>query len=109
VTRNLVIRGRLRSAAGAPAEGERVERLVKRPGLTVEQILSGRFTEPVSFDQDHDEWVLVVEGRAKLVVEGSKLELEAGDWVLLHAGYPHTLVETRPGTSWLAVHLALTG
>jgi cupin 2 domain-containing protein len=103
------MRGRLRPSADAPWEGERIERLVERPGLTVEQILSGRLSEPVSFDQDHDEWVLVVEGRARLLVEHEDLELEAGEWVLLPARCPHTLVETHPGTSWLAVHLALTG
>jgi hypothetical protein len=66
-------------------------RLVEWPTLTVEQILSGALPEPASYEQAHDEWVLV---------------LESGDWLLLPAGCPHTLLETRPGTSWLALHLA---
>ena len=80
--------------------------LVQQPGLTVEQILSGELGEPVAFDQDHDEWVLLIEGRAKLLVEGNEVELAAGDWLFLPARCEHTLVETQPGTSWVAVHLA---
>ena len=81
-------------------------KLVELPALTVEQILSGTLPEPVSFEQAHDEWVLVLEGRARLLVEGTELELEAGEWLLLPAGCPHTVLETRPGTSWLALHLS---
>jgi cupin 2 domain-containing protein len=100
------LRGHLAPAAGAPAAGELVTRLVELPGATVEQILSGTLPEPVSFEQAHDEWVVVLEGGAKLVVDGTELELRSGEWLLLPAGCPHTLVETQPGTSWLAVHLA---
>jgi len=100
------VRGSLAPAAGAPGEGELVTRLAELPGATVEQILSGTLAGPASFEQDHDEWVVLLEGGAKLVVDGAELELQAGDWLLLPAGCPHTLVETQPGTSWLAVHLA---
>jgi Cupin domain. len=100
------LHGRLEDSATAPAEGERVTRLVELPTVTVEQILSGALSGPVSFEQAHDEWVLLVEGRARLLVEETELELHAGEWLLLPAGCPHTLLETEPGTSWLAVHLA---
>ena len=100
------IRGRLEESANAPAEGERVTRLVELPTLTVEQILSGTLPGPVSFEQAHDEWVLVVAGRARLDVEGTEVELHAGEWLLLPSGCPHTLLETEPGTSWLALHIA---
>jgi len=83
-----------------------VTKLVELPALTVEQILSGVLPEPVSFEQAHDEWVLVLEGRARLLVEETELELEAGEWLLLPAGCSHTVLETRPGTSWLALHLS---
>jgi cupin 2 domain-containing protein len=96
--------GRLDEASSAPVEGERFIELVRLSGAMVEQILSGRLSEPASFDQDHDEWVLVLEGRAKLVVDGAELELRSGDWLFLPAGCSHTVVETQAGTSWLALH-----
>lgn len=80
--------------------------LVELPRATIEQILSGVLTQPLAYDQDHDEWVVVLAGRARLLVENEELELRGGDWLLLPAGCPHTVLETEPGTSWLAVHLA---
>jgi mannose-6-phosphate isomerase-like protein (cupin superfamily) len=100
------LRGRLEPPSNAPAEGERVEKLVELPSATIEQILSGTLAEPASFDQAHDEWVLVLEGRARLLVEETEIEVKAGEWLLLPAGCPHTVLETQPGTSWLALHLA---
>ncbi len=97
-------RGRLEPASAAPRHGERFVTLADLGGASVEQILSGELVEQPSFEQAHDEWVLVVEGRARLRVAGEELELLAGEWVLLPTGCPHTVLETEPGTSWLAVH-----
>ena len=102
-------RGRLEDPSSAPAEGERVTELARFPALAVEQILSGSLPAPVSFDQDFDEWVLLLEGRARLLVDGTEIELESGEWLLLPAGCPHTVLETQPGTSWLALLLAGDG
>jgi cupin 2 domain-containing protein len=96
-------RGRLADPAAAPADGERFVTVAELGTLKIEQILSGRLAEPVSFLQDHDEWVVLLEGGAKLLVDGSELELGPRDWLLLPAGCPHTVLETRPGTSWLAL------
>lgn len=95
--------GRLEPPSAAPAVGERVETLAALPSLTVEQILSGRLDQPVSFLQDHNEWVVLLQGGARMLVDGTELELGPGEWLLLPAGCPHTVLETRPGTSWLAV------
>jgi cupin 2 domain-containing protein len=100
-----ILRGALEEPTAAPALGERVSTLLELPGLAIEQILSGALPGALSFCQEHDEWVLVVEGRARLLVEESEIELGRGEWLLLRAGCPHSLLETEPGTSWLAVHL----
>ena len=44
-----------------------------------------------------------MDGGAVLDVEGERIDLGPGDWVLLPAGTPHRLVETQPRTSWLTV------
>jgi cupin 2 domain-containing protein len=72
--------------------------------VVIEHILSGALPSPADYDQSHDEWVLVAEGAAVLEVGDERLDLSGGDWVLLPANLPHRLVESRPGTSWLAVH-----
>ena len=71
----------------------------------VEEILSGRLDGPVDYVQDQDEWVAVLEGGAVIEVGDEHLQLGEGDWVLLPAAVPHRLVETTPGTRWLAVQV----
>jgi cupin 2 domain-containing protein len=98
-----VTRGALEDASAAPGSGERAVELAAAGGFAVEQILSGRLTGPADYLQDHDEWAVVLAGRARLLVEGVEVALAAGEWLLLPAGCRHTLLETEPGTSWLAV------
>jgi cupin 2 domain-containing protein len=99
------VRGRLEESSNAPAQGERVRALLELPTLRVEQILSGTLAQPISFASENDEWVLLLEGRARLLVEETELVLQPGEWLLLPSGCPHTLLETQAGTSWLALHL----
>ena len=70
----------------------------------VEQILSGEVGGPLDYLQEQDEWVVVLNGAAVLEVGGQRVELGAGDWVLLPANVPHRLVSVKPGTNWLGVH-----
>ncbi len=103
-----VARGRLRPPSDAPAVGEWSEEVAQLGQAVVEQIVSGALGAPVDYDQDHDEWVVVLHGGATLQVDDETLELGEGDWVLLRAHVPHRLVYTVPGTAWLALH-ALEG
>jgi cupin 2 domain-containing protein len=99
-------RGRLSGAAAAPAFGEAVEQVVATGGVAIEHIVSGELEKPLTFDQDHDEWVVVLEGSADLEVHGEVLTLRPGEWLFLPRGTPHRLLRTSRGTRWLAVHLA---
>lgn len=100
-------RGRLIDPSFAPSEGERVEPLVRQSGLLIEQILSGATAEPVEFNQDHDEWFVLLHGEADLEIDGERVALQAGDWMLLPRETPHRLLHTSPGTTWLAVRWPL--
>jgi cupin 2 domain-containing protein len=89
---------------------ELVDMLVYRAGLRIERIVStGQVTpEGQWYDQETDEWVLLVEGAARLRIEGERedRELGEGDWILLPAHCRHRVTWTRaePPTVWLAVH-----
>jgi cupin 2 domain-containing protein len=89
---------------------EIVDLLVERPGLRVERIVSTGQTTPEGqwYDQETDEWVLVVAGAARLRIEGEATdrELGEGDWILLPAHCRHRVTSTRsePPTVWLAIH-----
>jgi cupin 2 domain-containing protein len=73
--------------------------------VVIEQILSGPDVEPADYLQDQDEWITVLAGSAALQVGDERVDLGAGDWVLLPAGVPHRLLEVESGTNWLAVHV----
>ena len=100
------VTGRLRPPADAPEAGEWSEEIAHLGGVVVEHILSGVLASPVDYDQDHDEWVVLLNGEATLEVDGEVLALGTGDWVLLRAHVRHRLVGTAPGTTWLSLHAA---
>lgn len=52
----------------APGEAEKFDSLLERPGLRIERIVShGQVTPADSpYEQAQDEWVLLVEGGARL-------------------------------------------
>jgi len=85
--------------------GEHIEELVHIGEVEIEQILSGVVDKPIDYNQDHDEWVVLLQGAAELEVDGEMMFLEPGDWVLLPRRTPHRLVQTAPETNWLAVHV----
>ena len=99
-----VLRGRVPSSSQAPELGENSEEVARLGSVVIEHILSGALPAPVDYNQSHGEWVLVLEGAAALEVGDERFDLTRGDWVLLPADVPHRLVDTRPGTAWLAVH-----
>jgi cupin 2 domain-containing protein len=94
--------------AALPAE--RIDVLLSAPGLRVERIVStGHVTPPGDwYDQDTDEWVLVLRGRARLRIdgEGDVRDLRPGDHVLVGAHVRHRVEWTDDAapTVWLAVH-----
>jgi cupin 2 domain-containing protein len=93
-----------------PLPEEVVDLLVERPGLRIERIVStGQATAQGQwYDQDSDELVLVVDGAARLRIEGEATDraLSEGDWILLPAHCRHRVTWTRaePPTVWLAIH-----
>ncbi len=89
---------------------ELVQVLWQSPHLRVERIVSrGHATPPGEwYDQNTDEWVVLLTGRANLRLVGRDdlVELKPGDYVLLPAHLGHRVEWTDPNqdTVWLAVH-----
>lgn len=92
----------------APPSGETFEALVQLGPVRIERIASSTTPEPVLYDQPQDEWVVLLQGRARLWLDGAELELGPGDHVLIPAHKLHRVLETsaEPTCLWLAVHIA---
>jgi glyoxylase I family protein len=88
-----------------PAQGETFRTLAQLGSTTIEQIVSSAEPAAQPSVQDHDEWVVVLRGRAELDVNGRRLELREGDQLAIAAGTPHQVLATSAGTMWLAVHV----
>ncbi len=97
-------------AARGTGENEVFETLLETSKFKLERIVStGQATQPGQwYDQDRDEWVLVLSGKAALMFEGDKkaLILGPGDFLLIPSHKRHRVDWTAEGTEtvWLALH-----
>jgi cupin 2 domain-containing protein len=92
---------------GLPAE--LVQTLVDGADVRIERIVSHGHSSPDGswYDQETDEWVLVLQGAARLQFECQQpIELRPGDTVDIPAHVRHRVDWTTPAepTVWLAVH-----
>ena len=88
---------------------ELIQAILSTPGLRIERIVSLGHASPEGFwyDQETDEWVLLVKGAARLRFEGEEpIELRAGAFVNIPAHRRHRVEWTDPQepTIWLAIH-----
>jgi len=89
-------------------KGEVFEQILKAGPVRIERIVSHGHTSPSSgwYDQDEDEWVLVLQGSGKIQFEdGTECLLRAGDHLHISAHQKHRVAWTDPAkaTHWLAV------
>ena len=77
--------------------------------VRIERIVSHGHASPEDFwyDQDQDEWVLILRGEAQLLLENCEepVDLRPGDSILLPAHCRHRVEWTTPDeeTIWLAI------
>jgi len=89
---------------------ELVETLLETGAFRLERIVSiGHATPPGEwYDQERDEWVIVLSGRAGLrfADRDDVVEMRPGDHLVIPAHLRHRVEWTEPGqpTVWLALH-----
>jgi len=91
--------------------GEFFQTLLSQGQITIERIVSEGHCSPLKqwYDQIQDEWIILIEGQAKLQFEHeeSPICLKAGDYLLIPARTKHRVHWTNPDikTIWLAIHI----
>jgi GNAT superfamily N-acetyltransferase len=108
VPARLATEGHIAADVGFDPEAEQVTLLAVGGGTRVERIVSRGHASPLGlwYDQDEDEWVMLVAGAARLEIEGSgEVELQPGSWIDLPRHRRHRVAWTDPerDTIWLAV------
>ena len=83
--------------------------LAQGSAFRLERIVSRGHTSPESgwYDQEEDEWVVVLQGEAKIYFYDQQVEhLIAGSYINIPARTRHRVGWTSPDTEtvWLAVH-----
>lgn len=89
------------------ATGEAFDELQRCRNVRIERIASSPVPDPVWYDQQQDEWVLLLAGRARLEVAGQIKEMGPGDHLFIPAHTRHRVLATsdEPRCLWLAVHI----
>lgn len=85
------------------------EELVQSKDIKIERIISKGHVSPESgwYDQEQNEWVIVLKGEAIISFESEKeVTLGVGDYLNVPAHTKHKVSWTDPDTEtiWLAVH-----
>ncbi|MCF6310901.1 MAG: cupin domain-containing protein [Verrucomicrobiales bacterium] len=86
-----------------------------KPTVRLQRIVSGGHASPVGFwyEQDEDEWVMLLRGEACLLLakgeaeEEQTVEMHAGDYLELPAGLRHRVECVSGDAIWLALHGAI--
>lgn len=90
-------------------EQEFFQTLLESGQLKIERIISKGHTSPECgwYDQQHNEWVMVLTGEATIEFENENpVHLSAGSYLEIGAHKKHKVTRTHPDreTIWLAVH-----
>lgn len=90
-------------------EHELFEELLNYKNIRIERIVSHGHTSPENgwYDQEENEWVIVVEGAGTILFEtGVEVNLKKGDYLNIPAHIRHKVIWTDPNgiTIWLAIH-----
>ena len=102
------VAGNFFDGALPPLATETAETLAQLGDVSIERIVSHRAASPPDFwyDQDWDEWVMLLRGEAELRMEtGEPQRLRAGDYRLIPRRAKHRVESTSADALWLAVHV----
>ena len=89
----------------SPESGETLTTLLKHKNIKINRIVSSEAIEPIEYIQEEDEWIVLIEGEATVLVENAEKKLIKGNTLFIAANVPHKVLETKEGTVWLTVHI----
>jgi len=88
-----------------PDIGEKFTTLLKHKNIQINHIVSSDKLEDKLYIQDEDEWLVLLKGKATLLLDDDTKTLKSGDTLFIPAKTPHKILSTTKGTLWLTVHI----
>ena len=84
---------------------EMFDTLLQTPSVHIEKITSHAQTSDRWYQQDRDEWVVLIEGEGELLFEdGKKVRLTKGEHIHIKKMKKHKVIYTSSPAIWLAIH-----
>lgn len=84
---------------------EQIETLLSQNKVTINRIVSNTVNNSQWYDQDEDEWLVLLEGEAILSFEDEEIGLTKGDTYYIVRHRKHTVKKTSNDALWLTVHI----
>ena len=88
-----------------PQSGENFTTLLEHKNIKINRIVSSSDVKPVEYIQDEDEWLVLLEGEATLLINNEEKRLTKGEILFIPAKVAHKILKTKNGTVWLTVHI----
>ncbi len=88
-----------------PKSGETFTTLLEHKNIKINRIVSSDQLDEKVYTQEEDEWLVLLEGEATLLLNDEKKTLIKGDTLFIPSKTPHRVLDTQYGTVWLTVHI----
>ena len=88
-----------------PQSGEDLTCLLSHKNIKINRIVSSDNVEAVEYHQEEDEWVVLIQGKATLLLHGKEVILTQGETLFIPAKTPHSILKTDKNTLWLTIHI----
>jgi len=88
-----------------PSGDETFTELFKNEKVVISSIASNTLEEGGWYEQEEDEWLVLLEGEALLSVDDETLSLKRGDTLFIPAFQLHRVIKTSSDALWLTVHV----
>ena len=88
-----------------PQTGEDFTTLLEHKNIKINRIVSSAELDEKIYLQEEDEWLVLLEGEAILLLDKNEIILAKGDTLFIPSNTPHQVLRTKSGTLWLTVHI----
>ncbi len=88
-----------------PKSGETFTPLLAHKNIKINRIVSSDHLDGKTYIQEEDEWLVLLEGEATLLLDQAEQILTKGETLFIPAKTPHRVLHTKNGTIWLTVHI----